>query len=137
MVVFHIPVTCPWCGHKHIRYVQQTMPLYRGTWQVRNVNRCPPAKDGCGRNILVAVKPLTVTLEGKAKPACPDVDLEEFADTVEEVYFDEHGLARYNIRGTMIRLQADMRVLKYEKSLDTWFETDKHRFMELLEVEAR
>jgi len=61
------------------------MPLYMNFWHVVNMNRCPPQKGGCGKNILVCAKPVEVNLEQKL-PTSPDVDLNQFIKEVEHFY---------------------------------------------------
>ena len=118
-------MTCPHCGHGHIRYVQQTLPLIMGAWQVKNMNVCPTRRGGCGKPILVAVKPVRAYLEQKAAQGSPDVDPGKFVEQVSELYLDEGGLARFNVEGTVIAVQSDVIVEAYGKPLDEWFKRDK------------
>jgi len=115
MVIFHIPVRCPNCGLLHFRYVNQTMPLFMDAWQVKNVNRCPPKHGGCGKEILVKVKPLTACLKEKTVPSAPDVDIIQFVEEVNELYFDEHGEALFNVYGALVKIKAQIIVMPYDK----------------------
>lgn len=96
-----------------------------GVWQVKNMNVCPARRGGCGKPILVAVKPVRAYLEQKATQGSPDVDLGEFVEQTSELYLDEGGLARFNVEGTVIAVQSDVIVEAYGKTLDEWFKKDK------------
>jgi len=101
------------------------MPLYMNFWHVVNMNRCPPQKGGCGRNILVCAKPVEVNLEQKL-PTSPDVDLNQFIKEVEHFYIRQRdGLARFNIAGTIVAVKFLVKIEKYPGTLDDWFKRDK------------
>jgi len=62
---------------------------------VKDLNRCPPKKGGCGKQILLGVKPL----ELETPSSWDRKKVEEFCQKVQNICLDEKDQARFLIDG--------------------------------------
>jgi len=91
------------------------------TWQVKNLNRCPPKKGGCGTNIIVAVKPLG--LDG--------LDFETqrtFCEEVKEIFFDQTGVATFKVNGKRVLLFANIMVQIFDGNVEEWYHGGREKW---------